>query len=139
MPKTESEEDSSQKVENNEETTLQISVSTNGNTIIYELNDSQAVKDLYEQLPLTVEAETYANNETMFYPPSALDVSDNALASGGGSGTIAYYAPWGDVVMYYDSFEAASGLHELGKVASGSEYIENMSGTVILIRTNESR
>ena len=131
------EETSSKELENKKETTMQMSVSANGNTIIYELNDSKAAKDLYEQLPLSIKAEPYAKNEIIFYPTSALDVSDTQLASGGGAGTIAYYAPWGDVVLFYDSFGSASGLYELGQVVSGSEYIKSMSGTISLTKTNE--
>lgn len=46
---------------NNEELTqqevigMQIRVITNGNTIVYELNDSRASQEFYEQLPLSVE------------------------------------------------------------------------------------
>ena len=47
-----------------------------------------------------------------------------------GAGTLAYYEPWGDVVMFYDDFGAAGGLYELGRAVSGEELIESMSGTV---------
>jgi hypothetical protein len=46
------------------------------------------------------------------------------------AGTLAYYASWGDVVMFYGSFGSAAGLYELGHVISGSEYIPEMSGTI---------
>lgn len=117
--------------------TMQISVLANGNTVVFELNDNQAARDLYEQLPLTTEVENYSTNEKIFYPPVELDVSDAPQAEAG-AGTLAYYAPWGDVIMFYGDFGSASGLYELGQVVSGSEYISEMTGSIQIQQTSES-
>ena len=106
-----------------------ISIEYNGNTIIFELNNSQAAQDLYDQLPLSVESEDYSDNEKIFYPSEDLNVSDAPEAEGG-AGVLAYYEPWGDVVMFYDDFDSNSSLYELGRVVSGSEWIEDISGTI---------
>ncbi|MFX1358415.1 MAG: cyclophilin-like fold protein [Promethearchaeota archaeon] len=108
---------------------MQISIQINGNTTVFELNNSQAAKELYEQLPLTITIENYGNNEKIFYPPKKLHTTGTPLANAH-SGTLAYYAPWGDVVMFYDSFGSANGLYELGNVISGGEHIKDMSGTI---------
>jgi hypothetical protein len=108
---------------------MQINIQANGNTIVFKLNNSQAAKELYDQLPLTITIENYSNNEKIFYPPKKLHTTGTPLANAQ-FGTLAYYAPWGDVVVFYDSFGSASGLYELGNVISGSEYIKNMSGTI---------
>ena len=42
---------------------------------VYELNNSQAAAELYDQLPLTLEVEDYSTNEKIFYPPEALDTT----------------------------------------------------------------
>lgn len=106
-----------------------ISIEYDGNTIVFELNDSQAAQDLYDQLPLSVESEDYSDNEKIFYPSEDLDVS-GAPEAEGGAGVLAYYEPWGDVVMFYDDFDSNSSLYELGRAVSGSEWIEDMSGTI---------
>ncbi|MFW9888604.1 MAG: cyclophilin-like fold protein [Candidatus Thorarchaeota archaeon] len=116
-----------------EEAETKISIQTNGNAIVFELNSSQAAKELYEQLPLTIAIEDYSNSEKIFYPPEKLDTTDTPLANAQ-SGTLAYYGPWGDVAIFYDSFGSASGLYELGNVISGSEHIRNMSGTIHITR-----
>ena len=41
----------------------QIQIAFGENTLVYELNDSQAAADLYDQLPLTLEIEDYSTNE----------------------------------------------------------------------------
>lgn len=109
--------------------TNQISVTCGDTQVVYELNDSSAAQSLLSQLPLTVEVEDFSTNEKVFYPPQELDTSDTPLAEGG-AGTLAYYAPWGDVVLFYDSFSANGSLYELGEAVSGVENIGQMSGTI---------
>lgn len=118
------------------EVQMRIYVTSNGNTIVYGLNDSQAAKDLYAQLPLTIEVEDYSTNEKIFYPSEKLDASDAPVADEG-KGTLAYYAPWGDVVMFYDHFGKSSNLYELGMVISGEQFIEALSGSVEITGENE--
>lgn len=109
--------------------TMNISVKAKGNTTVFELNSSRAAKDLYAQLPLSITVKNYGSNEKIFYPPKKLETADTPLADAR-AGTLAYYAPWGDVVMFYDSFGSAAGLYELGQAVSGSEYIQEMTGTI---------
>ena len=108
-----------------------ISVQSADHTIIYELNDGTAAASLLEQLPLTLETEDYSTNEKIFYPPSPLDTGDSPLAESG-AGTLAYYAPWGDVVMFYDSYSPNSSLYELGQATEGEEFISQLSGTITI-------
>ncbi len=110
-------------------TPMRITVKGNGKTTVFELNNSQAARDLYAQLPLRVKVENYSSNEKIFYPPKKLRTADTPKADAQ-AGTLAYYKPWGDVVMFFDRFEAAAGLYELGRAVSGGEYIQSMSGTI---------
>lgn len=109
----------------------QISVTWPGGVVIYALNDSPAAGALYAQLPLTIAVEDYSTNEKIFYPPQTLDTSGTPLAAGG-TGTLAYYASWGDVVMFYGGFSENSSLFQLGQVVSGGELVSEMSGTVTI-------
>lgn len=117
------------------QTVMKISVKANGKTTVFELNNSPAARDLYAQLPLSIKVENYSSNEKIFYPPKKLNTNDTPLADARG-GTFAYYAPWGDVVMFYGSFGSAAGLYELGDAISGSEYIQGMSGTIQIEKGN---
>lgn len=102
----------------------------NGETIlVYELNDSVAAKELYEQLPLTLEVSDFSTNEKVFYPPEALDVCDAPLANAD-TGSLCYYAPWKDVVMFYDYFGEGNQLYELGQAISGEDSIEKLAGVI---------
>lgn len=114
-----------------EESSMKIQVQANGNAIIFELNDSQAARELYGQLPLTVENEDFSNNEKTFYPPRKLNVS-GAPHTDGSVGTLAYYEPWGDVVLFYGSYNPNGSLYELGKVTEGREFISEISGEMVI-------
>ena len=110
-------------------TAMQISVKANGKATVFELNNSPAAKDLYAQLPLSIKVENYSDNEKIFYPPKKLNITDTPQADAQ-AGTLAYYAPWGDVVMFYGKFGSAAGLYELGHAITGRGYIRGMSGTI---------
>lgn len=114
-----------------EEEPMQISVKSADCEIIYELNNSNAAKTLYDQLPLTTEVEPFSNNEMTFYPPQKLDTSDTPLSSGE-AGTLSYYFPWGDVVMFFDNCNPNGSLYGLGEVISGKENIERLSGKITI-------
>lgn len=109
----------------------QISVQFGENQIICELNEGTAADSFYEQLPLTIEVEDYSTNEKIFYPPQPLDTGDSPLAQAG-TGTLAYYEPWGDVVFFYGDYNENPSLFELGQVISGAEMISEMSETITI-------
>ena len=109
--------------------TMKIHITANNRITVFELNNSQAAKELYAQLPLSIKVKDYSDNEKIFYPPKKLDTSDSPQADAQ-AGTLAYYAPWGDVVMFYDNFGSATGLYELGYAVSGKEHISGMTGII---------
>ena len=122
-------ETTSSETEETDVESAQIAVTCGDLQVVYALNDSPAAQSLLSQLPLTVEVEDFSTNEKVFYPPQELDTANTPLAEGG-AGTLAYYAPWGDVVLFYDSFSANSSLYELGEAVSGAENIGQMSGAI---------
>ena len=112
-----------------EETHMRISVSDGTHTIVYELNDSPSAKSLYGMLPLDIEVENYGHNEKIFYPPQAVDTAEG-IEDGGEAGGLALFSPWGNVVMFYDSFGSYPGLYILGQAVEGVEQISSLSGTI---------
>ncbi|MEO3480195.1 cyclophilin-like fold protein [Phaeobacter sp. CAU 1743] len=110
--------------------TMQIKISTREVTLVYDLNSSQAAQELYAQLPMIIDVENYGGIEKIFYPPEKLGTKNTPLARNVRAGTLAYYAPWGDVVMFHGRFGTAADLYELGDIVSGKEDISRLSGTI---------
>lgn len=108
---------------------MQVKITSRGYTVTFQLYDTAAAKQFYAQLPLSIKVENYNNNEKIFYPPEKLDITATPKADAK-AGTLAYYAPWGNVVMFYGSFGSAPGLYELGHAVSGQGYIKGMSGRI---------
>lgn len=117
MPKTE------------ENKPMKIQVQAGEHVIVYALNNSRAAKELYAQLPLRTTVENFSTNEKVFYPPQKLSIAGAPFVDAQ-KGTLAYYAPWGDVVMFYEPFGQGSGLYELGQAVSGMDEIEQLTGTI---------
>lgn len=109
--------------------TKKILVSDGTNEVVFLLNECSAAESLYAQLPLTVEVKNYSTNEKIFYPPAELDIS-NVSEGDGPFGTLAYFSPWGNVVMYYSECGSYPGLYLMGVAVDGAEQIEKLNGTI---------
>lgn len=103
----------------------------NGHEAVFELNGSAAAAALLAQMPLEIEVDNFSNNEKIFYPPKSLTLENTPLAAGG-AGTLAYYAPWGNAVMFYGSYRPNSELYALGRAVRGAEQIKSMSGMLTI-------
>lgn len=121
-----------------QEKKLRIRVRAGEEEIVFELNDSIAAKSLYEQLPLIADMENFGDNEKIFYPAEKLDITDTPHANSG-AGTLAYYAPWGNVVLFFGDYSPNGQLYELGTAVSGSDEIGGLSGTLEVerVQTNQ--
>ena len=84
------------------------------------LFSSPAAKSFYEQLPLRVNVEDYSDNEKIFHPLKELETQDTpqAVAS---SGTLAYYKPWNNIVLFYENGQPSDTLYALGEAVSGKD------------------
>ncbi len=107
---------------------MNIQVTDGTHTVLFTLNSTPAAKSLFAQLPLTVTVEDYSDNEKIFYPKKLKTA--NSAAAKGGKGVLAYFSPWGDVVMYYAPFGPYPGLYALGEAVSGADEIQFLSGTI---------
>lgn len=103
--------------------------------LIFALNDTSAAASLYGQLPLTIDVENYSNNEKIFYPEK-LDCTD-VIESACEAGTLAYFSPWDDVVMFYGSQSKYPGLYILGEAVEGVDNIRNLSGKIEITKVDE--
>ncbi len=106
---------------------MKIRITNGASQIIFELNNSKAARELYDQLPLEANVENFGTNEKIFYPPEELDVSD-APPSASRRGCLAYYKPWKSVVMFYGDHGHTDNIYDLGTVISGHDRIRRLFG-----------
>ena len=104
-----------------------IKLTVNGNEVFVRLDDNQASRDLLKMLPLTLTFEDFNNTEKIATLPNEL--STEGLPSGYTPqiGDFSYYAPWGNVSVFYKDFRYSSSLYKLGTIESGTEILENIS------------
>lgn len=85
------------------------------------LIESKTAQDFISLLPLTLTLQDYAGTEKVSDLPKRLSTEDAPSGSDPSVGDIAYYAPWGNLALYYRDFGYSSGLVILGKLDSGIE------------------
>ena len=102
-------------------------------TVRATLDDSASARDFVSQLPLTLELEDYASTEKIAYLPSKLTREGAPKGTSAKVGDISYYAPWGNLVIFYKDFGYASGLIKLGRIDGGVErFVSNASQKVTI-------
>jgi hypothetical protein len=85
------------------------------------LIDSKTTQDFISLLPLTLTLKDYAGTEKVSDLPKKLSTEGAPSGSDPSIGDITYYAPWGNLAIFYRDFGYASGLVILGKIDSGIE------------------
>ncbi|MEG4218817.1 cyclophilin-like fold protein [Microcoleus sp. Pol14C6] len=108
---------------------MKINIKVGNKVITATLIDSKTTQDFISLLPLTLTLEDYANTEKISDLPRRLSTEDAPSGSAPAVGDIAYYAPWGNLAMYYNDFGYSNGLIILGKIDGDIEAL-NVPGSV---------
>ena len=93
------------------------------------LIDSATTRDFMSLLPLTLTLKDYAGTEKISDLPKRLSTESAPSGSDPSVGDITYYAPWGNLAIFYRDFGYSSGLVILGKIDSGIKAL-NVPGSV---------
>jgi hypothetical protein len=93
------------------------------------LNDGEAARDFTSLLPLTLTLEDYNKTEKISDLPKKLSTKGAPAGSDPDAGDIAYYAPWGNLAIFYKDFGYSNGLVILGKI-EGDLKVLNAPGSV---------
>lgn len=104
-----------------EASTVKINIRIADRVIPAALNGSKAAQDFASLLPLSLTLEDYASTEKISDLPRRLSTDGAPLGFDPSVGDITYYAPWGNLAIFYRDFEYSSGLVSLGTLASGAD------------------
>lgn len=103
-----------------------------GATYSAQLANGRAAQDFYAMLPLVVDFEDYAGAESIGRLPRKLDIRGET-DSAGRVGDINYYAPWGNLALFYQARGKAPGLVHLGTMHGGAQAVKALQGKGVKI------
>ncbi|MGW2169538.1 cyclophilin-like fold protein [Streptomyces sp. NPDC001705] len=103
---------------------MDIRVTLDGQPVEATLNDSPAARDLASLLPLTLDLEDFHGTERIADPPRKLTTDGAPEPAAAKVGDIAYYAPWGNLALFYkDGPSASSDLLILGHIDADADQL----------------
>jgi len=80
------------------------------------LDDTPSARDLADLLPLTVSLSDFHSTERIADLPQAVTSAGAPAGTAAHAGDIAYYAPWGNLALFYRDSPYAPGLVRLGRL-----------------------
>jgi hypothetical protein len=83
------------------------------------LDDTAAARDFAALLPLTLTVRDFHRTEKISDLPRRLSTEDAPSGTEAIAGDITYYAPWGNLAIFYRDFEYSPGLVRLGRLDTG--------------------
>jgi len=116
-------------VSNEQVENMKIRIKFEDKVLTATLIDSKSARDFVSQLPLTLTLEEYAATEKISDLPKRLSTEGAPSGSDPSVGDIAFYAPWGNLAIFYRDAEYANGLIILGKI-DGDAAAFNVPGSM---------
>ena len=120
-------------VSGQEASRMRIRLTFDGKAVEATLLDNATARDLLSLLPMTLTLEDYNATEKIAYPPRKLSTSGAPAGIDPSVGDIAYYAPWGNLAIFYKDFGYSRGLIGLGRVDSGIEALRGPGSLKVTI------
>jgi len=106
-------------------------------TVTATLNESDAAADFVSMLPLSLSVADYASTEKIAYLPRKLATEGAPPGIAPKAAMLAYYAPWGNLALFYRDAVFARGLVELGHVDGGASLLERFGPRKVLLERIE--
>lgn len=103
---------------------MKIAIEVEGATIMAVLDNSTAARDFASLLPLTLTLDDYNLTEKISYLPRKLSIESAPAGFDPLPGDLTYYAPWGNLAIFYKDFGYSAGLVKLGAIVSGGEALD---------------
>lgn len=125
---TKQESDSFSESAEPEATERKISLQINGQTYSATLYDTPLADALYDMLPMTVSFEDYNRTEKIGYLPDKQPLPTEGTTDGfePSTGDLCYYAPWGNLSLFYKSFRYSNNLYSIGHVDADMSFLSEI-------------
>jgi hypothetical protein len=108
-----------------------------GTPLVATLDNNATSRDFASLLPLRLTLTDYHATEKISDLPERLSTKGAPPGSKPGAGDVAYYAPWGNLAVFYRGVEYSKGLIKLGTIDAGVEILERPGPLKVDIRLME--
>lgn len=116
---------------------MNIKMTIAGQIITATLEESHSARDFFAMLPLALPLEDYADTEKIAYLPRKLTTQGAPKGIDPNVGDLTYYAPWGNLAIFYRDFGYSTGLIKLGRIESGITHLTTTPSASITIEAIE--
>ena len=116
---------------------MKIGMHVEGTSWTATLDDNAASRDFLALLPLMLTLEDYNSTEKISDLPKKLSTHGAPEGVQPVAGDIAYYAPWGNLAIFYSGFRYSPGLVRLGRLDAGVDALRRMGTLRVTIRRIE--
>lgn len=113
---------------------MQIEIDVAGAIITAVLDDTPTANDFATLLPLTLTLQDYNATEKISDLPRKLNVEGAPAGFDPQPGDLAYYAPWGNIAVFYRDFGYSRGLVKLGTIVAGGNALKAPGSVKATIR-----
>ncbi len=107
---------------------MKIRLIVSDTTLTATLTDGAAARDFVSLLPIELTLRDYARTEKISDLPRRLSTQGEPAGMDPDVGDVTYYAPWGNLAIFYRDFGYADGLVKLGRIDSGIERLAGQGG-----------
>jgi len=117
---------------------MKIRIETEDTSVTATLDSTEVARDFASLLPLTMTLEDYNATEKIADLPRKLATKGAPPGSDPEVGDIAYFAPWGNLAVFYRDFGYSPGLVKLGRIDAGVEVLQRPGSLRVTIKLAES-
>ncbi|MEN3930641.1 cyclophilin-like fold protein [Microvirga sp. W0021] len=101
------------------------------NELVAALEDNASTRDFISLLPLELKLEDYASKEKIAYLPRKITTAGAPSGMTPVAGDITYFAPWGNLAMFYHGDGYANGLVKLGRIEGDIQILQRAPTGII--------
>jgi len=105
---------------------MRIQIRAGDQLVTARLEDNAAARDFAAQLPLDLMVRDHASTEKVADLPRKLATGSAPAGIDPEVGDLAYYAPWGNIAIFYRDFGYSRGLVRLGRIESLGEAVSDL-------------
>lgn len=111
---------------------VRIQLTTEGAVVARATLEGHAcARDFVALLPLTLKLEDYAATEKIAVLPRPLVTTEPIAACAPSAGDVSFYAPWGNIAIFYNDGQLSQGLVRLGRLDAGLSAIRRTGPMVV--------